>query len=262
MTLKSLLLTTAAIGLVSPAAADEELAKKLANPVAALVSVPFQFNYDRGFGAADGNKTTLNIQPVVPFSINNDWNVISRTIMPVTYQHDLAGKSGTQWGVGDITQSFFFSPKQPTANGLIWGVGPVLLIPSATDALLGGKKWGGGPSAVLLKQEGSLTYGALANHVWSFAGSHERNNISSTFLQPFLSHTTRDAWTYGIDAESTYDWKGKQWTVPINLTVSKVLKLGAQPVSFQVGTRYWAVAPDNGPRGWGFRAGVTFLFPQ
>lgn len=251
------------VGVAGTAAAEEaDMAKKLANPVAALISVPFQYNYDSGYGSEKGYRSVLNIQPVIPISVSQDWNLISRTILPVIDQHNIAGESGSQSGLGDITQSFFLSPKEPTSNGLIWGAGPALVLPSATDSMLGGKKWGAGPSAVLLKQEGGMTYGMLANHIWSFAGNRDRKDVSATFMQPFVSHTTSDAWTFGLDAESSYDWKDKEWAVPVNFTVSKVLKVGTQLVSFQVGARYWATAPENGPNGWGVRAGVTFLFPN
>jgi hypothetical protein len=254
---------TAAAALPLPAVAqDADLAKKLSNPVASLISVPFQFNYDSGYGPLDGDRAVLNIQPVIPISINDDWNVISRTILPVIWQNDIAGNSGSQFGLGDITQSFFFSPKEPGPGGIVWGAGPVFLLPTATDTMLGSGKWGLGPTAVVLKQDGPWTYGALANHIWSVAGNSDRPDISSTFLQPFISYTTPDAWTFSLNTESTYDWKNDQWAVPINFSVAKLLKFGEQPVSFQVGARYWAEAPENGPNGWGFRAGITFLFPQ
>jgi len=242
--------------------ADTDLAKKLSNPVAAMISVPFQFNYDRGFGPDDGNRETLNIQPVIPFSLNDDWNLISRTILPVIWQNDIAGQSGNQFGLGDITQSFFFSPKQPGPGGIIWGVGPVFLIPTGTDDMLGTGKWGAGPTAVLLKQDGPWTYGILANHIWSFAGEGSRPDVSSTFLQPFLSYTTKDAWTFTLNTESSYDWKGDQWSIPINFNVSKLVKFGEQPVSLSAGVRYWADTPENSAEGWGFRLGLTFLFPK
>jgi len=241
---------------------SSDLAKKLSNPVASLISVPFQFNYDRGFGPEDGNRETLNFQPVIPISINDDWNVISRTILPVISQNDIAGDSGSQFGLGDITQSFFFSPKQPGPEGIIWGVGPAFLIPTGTDDLLGTGKWGAGPTGVALKQDGPWTYGILANHIWSFAGQSDRADVSSTFLQPFVSYTTHDAWTFSLNTESSYDWEAEQWSVPINMQVSKLVKFGAQPVSIFAGARYWADAPENGPEGWGFRVGLTFLFPK
>jgi hypothetical protein len=240
----------------------QDLAKKLSNPVAALISVPFQLNYDQDFGPArQGHKTYLNIQPVVPFSLNADWNVISRTILPLVDQKDVTPGT-SQSGLGDTTQSFFFSPKAPTSGGLIWGVGPAMLLPTGTDPLLSARKWGLGPTGVVLKQDGPWTLGALANHIWGFGGVDSRQDVSSTFLQPFVSYTTPTAWTYLLNTESTYDWKNEQWAVPINLFVSKLVKFGGQPVSLGVGARYWADSPDAGPHGWGARFLVTFLFPR
>jgi hypothetical protein len=240
----------------------EELAKKLANPVAALISVPFQLNYDQDIGPArSGDRWTLNIQPVVPFELTEDWNVISRTILPVISQDEIYPGAGGQSGIGDIVQSVFFSPKRPTASGWILGGGPVFLIPTGSDDLLSAKKWGAGPTGVALKQDGPWTYGVLANHIWSIGGSGPQD-VSSTFLQPFLSYTTPDAWSFTLNTESTYDWEREQWSVPINALVSKVTKVGEQLVSVGGGVRYWADGPDSGPHGWGFRFVVTLLFPK
>ncbi len=238
-----------------------DLAQQLSNPVASLISVPFQFNYDTGYGPADGEKLFVNVQPVIPFSISEDWNLISRTILPIAWQDDIAGMSGEQFGIGDILQSLFFSPKAPGPGGIIWGVGPVFLFPTATDNLLGGEKWGAGPTAVVLKQSGGWTYGMLANHVWSFAGDDSRPDINSTFLQPFLSYTTPEAWTFTLNTETTYNWTTENWSVPLNFTVAKLVNFGTQPVSLFAGARYWAESAPGGPEDWGARFGMTFLFP-
>ncbi|MEW9838749.1 transporter, partial [Mesorhizobium marinum] len=242
-------------------AQDTDLAKQLSNPVASLISLPFQFNYDSGFGPDDGHRVTLNIQPVIPFELSSDWNLISRTIIPVIWQEDVAGPSGSQFGLGDTVQSLFLSPSAPGPGGIIWGAGPVFMLPTSTDPLLGGDRWGAGPTGVVLKQSGPWTYGVLANHIWSFAGPDAAPDVNATFVQPFLTYTTDDAWTFAFNTESTYDWEAEQWSVPINFMVSKLVKFGEQPVSFQAGVRYWAESPDAGPDGLGFRGAVTLLFP-
>jgi hypothetical protein len=234
------------------------LAKKLSNPISSLISVPFQYNWDTGIGPDDEDRHLLNIQPVVPMSISQNWNLISRTILPLIHQDDIPG-SGSTFGLGDVVQSLFFSPKEPTA-GFIWGAGPVLLFPTATDDLLGADQWGAGPTAVVLRQDGALTWGALVNHVWSYAGSGSQD-VSATFLQPFLSYNTKTATTFFLQAETTYDWKQDQWSVPINAGVNQLFKIGSQRIQLGLGGRYWAETPRGGPD-WGLRFNFVLLFPR
>jgi len=238
---------------------DTELVKKTLNPVANLISVPIQNNWDFGIGPADAMRYTANIQPVIPISLNHDWNLITRTILPVIYQESPAAGIRSAWGLGDTVQSFFLSPKEPV-GGWIIGAGPALLYPSATDSLLGSGKWGAGPTAVVLRQEHGFTYGVLANHVWSYAGWGDQN-VNATFLQPFFAYSTKTYTTFGVNTESTYDWQQRQWSVPLNFFISQLLKVGNQPLSLQLGYRYYAERPNGGPD-WGLRFAVTFLFPK
>lgn len=240
---------------------DADLARQLQNPVASLISVPLQNNWDFGIGPDDGWRYLLNAQPVIPMSISEDWNLINRIIVPYIYQEDVIPGTSSQSGLGDIVQSFFFSPKEPTSGGLIWGAGPVVLWPSATDDLLGSEKWGAGPTFVLLKQAAGWTYGALGNHIWSFAGDDNRSDVNATFIQPFLTFTTAKSTTFGVNSESTYDWENSQWNVPINVFLSQVVRFGSQPVSFTLGGRFYPERPDGGPD-WGLRFVVTLLFPK
>ena len=267
------------------ALAQQDLAKQLANPLASLTSVPFQFNYDSNIGQnREGDGLKINVQPVIPFKLDSNWTLISRTIVPVIYQNDVAPNSGTQFGLGDTVQSFFLSPSPVPLGGganLIWGVGPALLLPTGTGPLLTAHEFGAGPTAVALVQQGPWTVGVLSNHIWSIgnqgaSGSlacddyaclgdpvepSKGTGISATYLQPFISYTTKDAWTYGLNSELTYDWIAGRWTIPVNATVSKLVMFGGQPVSFGAGVRYWAETPEGGPHGWGARAIITFLFP-
>jgi hypothetical protein len=240
---------------------DADLAKKLSNPAASLISVPLQTNYDCCYGPEDGGRYTLNVQPVIPVSLNKDWNLIVRTIVPIIHQDRTSDQNGSAFGLGDTTQSFFFSPKH-TRNGLTWAIGPAFLWPTGESAL-GTKKWGAGPTGLLLKQQNGFTYGVLANHLWSYAdvGDNDRPSVSQTFIQPFLSYTNKNATTWGVNAESSYNWKTKGWTVPINLSVSHLYKFGGQRVSLGGGVKAYAAQDGVGPE-WGLRFVATFLYPE
>lgn len=243
-----------------------ELAKQVNNPVAALYSLPVQYNWNQKMGPTDdGMQATTNIQPVLPFDLNEDWNLISRTILPLIDQHGLAPDGlADKSGMGDTTQSFFFSPKKPTESGWILGGGPALLIPTGSDELLSSEQWGAGPTVVALKQSEGWTRGILANHIWGLEGkpADDKERVNATYLQPFLVYTTHTYTSFGVNTESTYDWQSHEWSVPVNLFVTQILKIGDQPLSIQVGPRYWADSPEDGAQGWGARAAVTLLFPK
>jgi len=238
----------------------DELAKKLANPVANMISVPIQSNSDFGAGLnEDGFAYTANIQPVIPIPLNDDWLILSRTIIPIAYRDYLPG--GDVVGLGDINASLYLSPKAPNPNGIIWGLGPVFLLPTATDDFHSTGKFGLGPTGVLAKQTGPWTFGVLGNHIWLVAGDDDRADISQTFVQPFVSYGIGHGRTLSFNTEASYDWNAEQWTVPINVGISQVFKLGDQAMSFQIGARYYAEAPEGAPE-WGLRTTLTFLFPE
>jgi hypothetical protein len=244
----------------------QALAKQLSNPIAALISVPFQSNYDWGLGPnGAGWQYKLNIQPVIPVPLNADWNLISRTIVPVIDQDNVVPGHHAQFGLGDTVQSFFFSPQKATASGWIWGAGPVALLPTATENSLGSRQWGLGPTAVALKQQGPWTFGMLINHIWSVAGERDRLAVNATFIQPFLVYTTAKATTFTLNMENTYDWTQKQWTAPMNLSVAQLFKPspGGLPVPIQVqlGYRYYFAKPVGGPA-QGIRLNIVALFPR
>ncbi len=242
----------------------ENVAKQLANPIANLVSIPLQFNWEEGVGPNDDLRTVINFQPVVPFSLNEDWNVIGRMILPYVSQPSLVTGAPSASGVSDMLLSLFFSPVE--SRIAIWGIGPVVALPMTTDPFLGSGKWSAGPTAVVLKQSGQWTYGALVNHLWSFAdtGDIARNDVDQTYLQPFLAYTTKTAVTYSASSESTANWQapsGEEWTIPINFSVSKVTKLGPFPFSFAAGGGVFVEKPDAAPE-WKLRFTATLILPR
>ena len=237
----------------------EKLAKKLANPVASLISVPFQNNFEFNVGPFEGFRYMLNIEPVIPISINEKWNMISRTIIPVISQNNVTEIGVSQTGLGDINQSIFFSPKE-AKNGLVWGVGSVLLLPTATSNTFGLQKWGAGPNALVLKLKGQWTYGALMNHMWSYAGSG-LNDISGTFFQPFATYATKTGASYTVASENSQDWKNDSFVGIAGVYYAKVTKFGNQMVQIGGGPKLFYGNNQNRPE-WGFRANLILIFPK
>lgn len=238
-----------------------DIAQKLNDPTASLISLPFQNNFDWGAGPdGDGFQYKLNVQPVIPINLNDDWKIIWRTILPFITQEDVIGTSD-QTGLDDLNTTIWFSPQKKSEGQPTIGIGPILQFPTATDDLLGSEKWAIGPSAIFLRQAHGWTAGILANHLWSVAGEEDRQELSVTFIQPFVSYTTPKHTTFGVNSESGYDWENEQWTIPLNVFITQLVKIGGMPVSFQLGARYYADAPEEGPE-WGLRFSATLVFPE
>ncbi|TFG71361.1 MAG: transporter [Flavobacteriales bacterium] len=237
------------------------MAKKLANPISSLISLPFQNNTDLGIGNNNGSRNTLNIQPVVPITLTKDLNLIARLVLPVISQYNITSNGGNQMGLGDAVLSTFLSPSN-SKGGITWGAGPAFLIPTGTDDFLGTKKWGIGPTAVALYQNKGYTIGALVNQVWSVAGDKNRGDLSTLFFQPFFNYNWKSGAGVGGNFEITQNWKGNSTNIWFNPTISAVTSLGSQKTQLAVGPRFNLASPEGAKSDIGFRAVVVFLFPK
>lgn len=238
-----------------------ELAKKLSNPIASLISMPFQNNTDVGIGAYNGSRNTLNVQPVIPFSLTPKLNLITRVVLPVISQNDITGSGEKQSGLSDAVVSAWFSPSE-AKNGLTWGVGPAFLVPTATDALLGTEKFGVGPTAIILKQTNGWTYGALVNQLWSVAGNDDRADVNQMFIQPFLAYNWKSGAGANAVFEITENWESNTTQAFFIPSVSAVTKFGKQIVQFVVGPRIPIAVPSASRPDFGVRAALSFVFPK
>ena len=253
----------------APAAAQEgdatSLAKGAQNPIADMISVPLQYIINFDTGPLDGTQHILNIQPVYPVKLNAEWNVITRTIVPVISQPAFAAGQDREFGLGDIQFSAFLSPTAPV-GGWILGMGAIAQLNTATDDRLGQGAWGLGPTAVALKIAGSWVFGALINNVWSVSEDDGRRGVNQMLLQPFVNYNFPDAPGRYLSFSPivTADWKadsGQQWTVPLGLSIGQIAKIGGQPLNLQAGAYYNVQHPDDGAR-WQIRFLVAFLFPK
>jgi hypothetical protein len=245
--------------LPSAAAAQDAaaLAKQTQNPVSSLISVPLQGNWDLGIGDNKDTAALLNFQPVIPFGVSKSTNVILRVIMPLTSQPQTDGSRSN--GMGDTTMSAFFSPVK--AGKVIWGLGPVVLLPTATSNTLGTQKFAVGPTAVVLTQPGKWTFALLFNQLWSTSGAADRTDVNVTYLQPTANYNLGDGLAVGVSMEASGNWEAEEpWTAPLLFQVSKVTHLGKRPVNLAVAAGP-TISPDAGPD-WRFRMAMTFLYPR
>ena len=243
---------------------EEELAKLAQNPVGNLISLPFQNNTNLNFGPDKGTQNVLNIQPVVPVSISDDWNIITRTILPVIWQPSLGPDDSAVSGIGDVQFTAFLSPAKPGA--WIWGVGPIVQAPTNSNNKLGNDNWGVGPSFVVLHLEhGSpWVYGVLLNNVWSTSSNKQGGSYSNGLIQPFINYNFEGGLYLTSSPIAIVNWKAEgsqQWTVPIGGGVGKIFHFGKLPVNTQISAYYNVAKPDFGPN-WQIRAQVQLMFPK
>jgi hypothetical protein len=241
---------------------DKDLRSQSQNPVANLISLPFQNNTDFGVGEFDRTRNTLNIQPVVPTSLNENLLLISRVILPVVYQPQLTSGGDDAFGLGDLNPTFFFSPK--STSNITWGVGPSFVIPTATDDILGTGKWSIGPSGVVVITKDNMVFGGLANQVFSFAGDSDREDVSQFLLQPFFNYNLANGWYLVTAPIITANWEASSddtWTIPIGGGFGRVFSLAKQPVNATL-QGYWNAARPDGGAEWTMRTQLQLLFPQ
>lgn len=248
-----------------PANANDDLAAATQNPIASMVSVPFENTFD--FGAPNGDAWVMNVQPVVPITLG-DWNLVSRFIMPVA---DAPGGvvsagnpnpigTGRVFGLGDLNYSLFFSPAN--SGAVTWGIGPAITLPTATDARLGSEKWSAGPTAVILTQPKPWSLGVLARQLWSFAGSSSRADVNQFMIQPFVNYNLDDGWYLYSDPAIVVNWEASQTTtLPLGGGVGRIFKIGEQAMNVRAGAFYNVVRPDSAPEAVA-KFTVQFLFPK
>jgi hypothetical protein len=268
-TISLLILLLAAL----PVSANQDLAKAAQNPIADMISLPLQNNTGFNYGPQQKAQNILNIQPVWPFSLSADWNVITRTVIPIVSQPPLGPNQDRTNGIGNTTISAYFSPKN--TREVTWGVGPVLMLPAGKEAL-GTKDWGGGISFVVLTMPGHWVVGSLFSQVWSF-GSEQITPESPVFegesfdkkvnlftWQYFINYNLSDGWYLTSSPIITANWEassGNRWTVPLGGGVGKIFKIGKQPMNTNMQLFYNAERPDFGAD-WTLRFQLTFLFPK
>ena len=245
-------------------AADEsetDLAKKTQNPVADLISVPFQSNFNFNTGTKDATVYVLNVQPVIPIKLTEDLNLITRTIMPIINQPSLFPGMESAFGMGDINPTLFFSPAK--GSSFIWGAGPTFTFPTATDRLLGAGKYSLGPAAVALTMQGPWVVGALINQQWSVAGWGHKD-VNAMLIQPFINYNLPHGWYLTSSPIMTGDWTARasdQWTVPVGGGAGKLFRLGKLPINTQLAGYYNADRPKDASQ-WQLRFQIQFLFPK
>jgi len=241
----------------------EELARAAQNPVASMISLPFQNNSNFNFGPQEKTQNVMNIQPVLPFELNDEWNLITRTILPVVSQPGFSPGQDRENGIGDTLFTAFLSPKD--SGDWIWGAGPVLLLPTSSDDRLGAGEWGAGPSAVFLTMQGPWVIGSLFSNVWSFSHDDNDDKVNAFTWQYFINYNLDDGWYLTTAPIITANWEAdsdNKWTIPLGGGVGRVFRVGKQNINTSVQAYYNVETPDDFGADWQLRMQLQFLFPK
>lgn len=263
-------LLTLCICLPAQAGGGDDLRAKAQNPVSSMYSLPLKFTVD--FNAPNSSAYFMNVNPVIPVTVG-DWNFINRALIPLVVSVDgyIGGTSGIpdgspsndrNTGLGDINYSLFISPAK--SKGMIWSLGPSIMMPTASNDSLGSGKWSTGPTVILLFQPKWGTYGGLVRQLWNFAGDSDRNGVNQTLIEPFINYNLKDGWYLIMDSLITANWyvaSSNQWTVPLGGGAGKLFTIGKQAINSRLEVYYNVVRPDGAPE-WNTTFTFQFLFPK
>ena len=238
----------------------QAMAEEVANPLTDISYFPIRGNFDRDVGPLDGKLTTINLQPLTSFKLNENWNILSRTIVPYVFEDDVLAERSSKSGLGDITQSFFLSPKKTSEEAWSWGVGPIVSLPTATEDEFGVDHFAAGPTAVAVKETGPWTFGGLVSYAHSIDRDSGDPKVDAFFVQPFVDYTTDKALLIELTTESTFDGEEDEWSIPLELTANQFFEVGHVVMAVGGGPVYWVESPDSGPEGWGANVSVYFFW--
>ena len=240
----------------------QAMAEEVANPLTEVTFFPVRVNFDRDVGPLDGKQTAVNVQPLTSFDLNEDWNLLSRTIVPFIYEDDVLDERSSSSGLGDITQSFFLSPEVTSADAWAWGAGLIVSLPTASKDEFGVDHYTAGPTAIAVKETGPWVYGGLVSYSHSIERDDGDPKVDAFFVQPFVDYTTDNAVLYELTTEASFDREEDEWSIPLEFTVNKFFEVGNMVMAVGGGLRYWIESPDSGPEGWGVNISVYFFLPK
>jgi len=242
---------------------EEELLRNLANPLAGLATVSLNFDFDYHVGPEEeGHRSSLFLETTLPIHLGDVWSLVSRTALPLVYQEEVTPGAGNQLGIGDLTEIVYIARVQPGRFGWIWGLGPLLRAPVGSEDLLSSRKWAVGPSAALVRQNDDFTIGLIASQLWSVGGSDQRPGVNVGIYEPFITYRSEGLWNLSLRVPCAYDYQARQWTIPVALTVEKLVSFRKVPTTISFGFHYWVEVPDSAPHDLAFSFGLRFVLPK